>query len=327
MSPMKHHTPQVAYVTLDNFFDEYRGKEGLDNLLSRTAGFEQALERHGHDWQRPSADEAVLVRAGKSSEDSPVVLDAAWAERLREDIRRAIALDASVGIASTRLAARIASRVARPRGLLILLPGYEDRFISSVRLDELDELRPTQAAALHRHGIETLGGLAQLPREEARTLLGPEASGLLDLVRGSEGEDTRSRETRLEHGVSSLCRRAAKKLAGLGCGARGIELELAYQDGVSFKRYRLAPHPIAATSELRGEAHQLLALFPKRKEPIAGLSLTFTGLILRPGRLPLFPGPPVRDVCVRIGRYWETTRAPSGPTPQRPGEDDPVFPS
>ena len=39
---------------------------------------------------------------------------------------------------STRLAARISSRMARPRGLLVLLPGYEPQFTSKVPLEELD---------------------------------------------------------------------------------------------------------------------------------------------------------------------------------------------
>ena len=196
---MKRETQRVAHVTLDNFFEQQQVGADLETLLSRTARFERCLKRHGQGWQRPSADEAFLVRQAAGARNEPGVVDIDWAERLREDVRSSISLDSSVGIASTRLAARISSRLARPRGLLVLLPGYEARFTSSVPLEELDELRPAQAAALHRRGIETLGELAQLAREEARTLLGPGASGLLDLVRGMEDGGAPSRANRSTH--------------------------------------------------------------------------------------------------------------------------------
>jgi hypothetical protein len=314
---MKRETPQVAHVTLDNFFEQQQVSGDLDALLSRTTGFERCLARHGMGWEHPAADEAFLVRpaekTGDVARDASGPLDVDWAERLREDIRRSLGLDASVGIASTRLAARIASRLARPRGLLILLPGYEARFTSSVPLAELDELRPAQAAALHRRGIETLGELARLTGEQARALLGPGASGLLELVRGMEVESPPMRATRLERGVDILCRRAAKKLGALMCGARGMELELVYQDGVSLKRYSLAPHPIATRIELEMSASKLLASFASRTEALVGLSLTLTALVAHSEQLPLFSRPPVRDVSVRLGRHWDSvSRSRSG---------------
>jgi DNA polymerase-4 len=301
---MKRGKQQVAHVTLDNFFEEPEEGQTLEALLSRTARFERCLERHGRGWERPSADEAVLVSsAGTSTLD---ILDMDWAERLREDIRRSISLDSSVGIASTRLAARISSRMARPRGLLVLLPGYEPQFTSTVPLDELDELRPAQAAALRRRGIKTLGEMAELGSEEARSLLGPEASKLMKLVRGMEDRPDRSRGSRLERAVGLLSRRAARKLCQLGIGARGLELALVYRDGVSLERYSLLPRPISTHVELEVPARCLLRSFPSREEPVVGLSLTFTGLAPGPGQLPLFSRPPVRDVCVRLGRRWTT---------------------
>jgi DNA polymerase-4 len=322
---MKRETPQVAHVTLDNFFDEQQVGGDLEALLSRTSGFEHCLARHGTGWQHPSADEAFLVHRGTTADSAlgaPEALDGEWAERLREDIRNSIAMDSSVGIASTRLAARIASRLARPRGLLILLPGYEARFIASVPLAELDELRPAQAAALHRRGIETLGELAQLTGEEARTLLGPGASGLLDLVRGMEIGNAPERATRLERGVSLLCRRAARRLGALRCAARGMELELVYHDGVSLKRYSLAPHPIATRIELEISARKLLGSFSTRAAPLVGLSLTLTALVTRPEQLPLFSRSPVRDVSVRLGRHWDTGPRSHGGDAHQAGRQD-----
>ena len=313
---MKRDKQQVAHVTLDNFFEESGGGQMLEALLARTECFEQCLERHGHGWERPSADEAVLLSSIELSTPSGMnMLNMDWAERLRDDIRHSISLDSSVGIASTRLAARISSRMARPRGLLVLLPGYEPQFTSTVPLEELDELRPAQAAALRRRGITTLGQMAALGDDEARALLGPEVARLMKLVRGREDRPDWSRSNRLERAVSLLCRRAAKKLQQLRIGARGLELAIVYRDGVSLERYSLLPHPMSGSIELEVPARSLLGSFKSREEPVVGVSLTFTGLASGPGQLPLFSRLPMRDICVRLGRAW--TMAPMPPTQRR----------
>ena len=300
---MKREKQQVAHVTLDNFFEEAGEGQTLEALLARTERFERCLERHGRGWERPSADEAVLLSSiALSTPSGSLSMD--WAERLREDIHQSISLDSSVGIAATRLAARISSRMARPRGLLVLLPGYEPQFTSTVPLEELDELRPAQAAALRRRGIATLGQVAALSDEEARALLGLEATRLMQLVRGRENRASGSRSNRLERAVVLLCRRAARKLQQLRIGARGLELALVYRDGVSLERYSLLPRPMSDPLELEVPARSLLRSLSSREEPVVGLSLTFTGLAPGGGQLPLFSKPPMRDICVRLGRRW-----------------------
>jgi nucleotidyltransferase/DNA polymerase involved in DNA repair len=53
-----------------------------------------------------------------------------------------LGLDAAVGIATTRLTARMCSRLARPRGILLWLPGYEDSLVSGMPLEKMDEFVP-----------------------------------------------------------------------------------------------------------------------------------------------------------------------------------------
>jgi hypothetical protein len=299
---MKRQPQWIAHVTLDNFFEGSGGPHTLEVLLAKTERFEECLERHGGEWERPSADEAVRVSTSEGSIAAGKAVD--WADRLRDDIRRTLSVDSSVGIASTRLAARISSRMARPRGVLVLLPGYEATFLSPVPLEELDELRPGQAAALRRQGIRTVGEMAHLTSQQARSLLGLEAAKLIGLVRGLERRADRSRGGRLDRAVGILCRRAAKKLNRLRIRARGLEITLVYRDGVSLERYSLMPRPLASHVELEVPARRLLHLFPAREEPVVGVSLTLTGLGGDPGQLPLFSRLEARDVCVRLGRAW-----------------------
>jgi hypothetical protein len=285
----------VVHVSLDEL--PTRWGQSLEDVLLQASRLKACLETYQKGWTRPSADEAVWVQASDSAAGFESTLE--WAEKLRDQIHSSTELSASVGIASTRLAARVASRLAKPRGLLYLLPGYEGRFISSVSLEEFDELRPTQAAALRRKEIHTLGDLARLAPDDARRLLGPEAAKLIALVRGVERERDRAPTGKLERGLAILCHRAGRKLERGHWGARGLELRLVYRDGISMERYRLLPQAIQSTLDLEVEAKKLLRIFPERAVPVIGIDLTATGITPQPGQLCLFARP--GDVRVHIG--------------------------
>jgi DNA polymerase-4 len=104
--------------------------------------------------ERPSADEA-FVDLTPDAAHAPHPVSAA--ERIKDELQRRLRLDASLGLAGTRLAARVASRGARPRGLLVVLPGYEPQFLAAQPLSALAELTESARSALEKAGIETLG--------------------------------------------------------------------------------------------------------------------------------------------------------------------------
>ena len=107
--------------------------------------------------ERPSADEAFV---DLSSEPHPALPHPAAravppvraAETIRDELQRRLGLDASLGLASSRLAARIASGWAKPRGLLVVLPGYERSFVEPKPVALLG-LPPHVEAALERAGL------------------------------------------------------------------------------------------------------------------------------------------------------------------------------
>lgn len=286
----------VVHVTLEDFSKHHIRR--IEDAIQRSSLIKKCLEKYQPGWERPSADEAVLMMSTPEDDGHEALLD--WAENLREDIRKTIHTDASIGIASCRLAARIASRCARPRGFLLLLPGYESDFLSSVSLEELDELRSGQSQALRLKGVRTLGDLSALESGVARSLLGPEAAKLMSLARGIDGPSERDKGGKLERAVELLSRRAAKRLRDGSFGARGLELGLFYRDGVSLERYTLVSRPTSALRDLKSQALELLRRFPHRQEPVVGMSLTATGLSHLPGHLPFFTRP--RDVRVSLGR-------------------------
>ena len=141
--------------------------------------------------ERPSADEAFVEL---SSEPHPALPHPAAravppvraAETIRDELQRRLGLDASLGLASSRLAARIASGWAKPRGLLVVLPGYERSFVEPKPVALLG-LPPHVEAALERAGLLTLGQVAEAEPEALAAAIGPAAAHVRAAARG-EGE-------------------------------------------------------------------------------------------------------------------------------------------
>lgn len=304
---MRSDTPLVVHVALDAFFSGQAGREKLEALLARAEEVKRCLERHGESWERPTADEAVLITRASGRPPGWAI---GWGERVREEIRTATSLEVSIGIASTRLAARLASRLARPRGLVLLLPGYETSFVSGLPLEEVDELGSSQIAALRRRGVKTLGELAGLASDEVWRLAGPEGLAILRQLRSEERPAPASYAgRRLERAIRLLCRRAARKLVRRRLSARGVELRFWYRDSVSVERYALLPSPACGgaaaweVARLEEVARNLLRSFPAREEELIALSLTVTGLAPPPGQLALLAGAlGGREIEVRLGR-------------------------
>ena len=90
--------------------------------------------------------------------------------RLREAVRREVGLPITVGVAGTKIAAKMASRAAKPDGLRIV--GDERAFLHAHRVEELWGVGKATAARLHARGIATVGEAAALPERDLIALLG-----------------------------------------------------------------------------------------------------------------------------------------------------------
>ena len=107
-----------------------------------------------------SIDEAFLDVTGT---------EALWGpgETVARMIRQAIVdetqLTISVGVATTKLVAKIASDLRKPDGLVVVAPGTEATFLAPLPIARLWGVGPQMGAALREYGVATLGDLAALP--------------------------------------------------------------------------------------------------------------------------------------------------------------------
>jgi DNA polymerase-4 len=120
-----------------------------------------------------SIDEAFLdVRGMRRIAGSPEQM----AERLRLRVREEVGLPITVGVATTKHLAKVASAVAKPDGLLVVPAGKELEFLHPLPVERLWGVGPVTAGKLHARGLTSVGQVAALAEGDLIAVLG-RASG------------------------------------------------------------------------------------------------------------------------------------------------------
>lgn len=173
----------------------------------------------------------------------------AVAEAVQAAVLSATSLSASLGVASCKVVAKIASDRRKPRGLTVVPPGREAAFLAPFDVRLLPGVGPRAETRLRDAGVTTIGELATLDNGElARLLPGKIGRLLRDRARGI---DPRSLETEVEtisisteetfdvdvadrdqlHAeLHRMAARVADRLAEAGQAARTVTTKVRYPD-------------------------------------------------------------------------------------------------
>ncbi|MDQ8706562.1 DNA polymerase IV [Streptomyces sp. LHD-70] len=118
-----------------------------------------------------SLDEAFVdLEAGGVASDEASAR--AVGERLRADIRAVTGLTGSVGLAASKMLAKIASEEAKPDGLRLIVPGTERELLGPMAVRTLPGVGPVTGDHLRRAGITTVAEIAEAGEDELVRLLG-----------------------------------------------------------------------------------------------------------------------------------------------------------
>ncbi|MGA7672606.1 MAG: DNA polymerase IV, partial [Nitrolancea sp.] len=122
--------------------------------------FQEILESFSPIVEMVSIDEAYLdlSHAGRS-----FATPRAAAEAIKQQVRDELQLVVSLGVASSRMVAKIASDLDKPDGLRVVELGSEEQFLAPLPVERMPGIGPKATARLNQNGVTTLGGLAQLP--------------------------------------------------------------------------------------------------------------------------------------------------------------------
>jgi DNA polymerase-4 len=116
-----------------------------------------------------SIDEAFLEVGGlRRISGSPADVAVALRRRVASDV----GLPITVGVARTKFLAKVASRVAKPDGMLVVPPEGELSFLHPLPVDRLWGVGPVTAERLRERGVLTVGEVAGLPEAVLVSLLG-----------------------------------------------------------------------------------------------------------------------------------------------------------
>jgi DNA polymerase-4 len=128
-----------------------------------------------------SIDEAFLDVAGTELlHGTPV--DAA--RGIKAAIRSELELTASVGVATTKLVAKVASDLRKPDGLVVVPEGGEAEFLAPLPISRLWGVGERTARALGEYGVATIGDLARLPDDLLARRFGKQGAVLAQRARG-----------------------------------------------------------------------------------------------------------------------------------------------
>jgi DNA polymerase-4 len=121
------------------------------------------------------------------------------ARRLQARVREDVELSASLGVATNKLVAKVASDRDKPGGLTVVRPGEEAAFLAPLPVRVLWGVGPVTADSLAEMGVTTVGELARLSEEELGARFGRNG---VDMARRAQGIDNRPVAT--EHEIKSV---------------------------------------------------------------------------------------------------------------------------
>ena len=221
------------------FLDGHHAKytQWSDRVASLLANFSPVVEM-------VSIDEAYLDLAGTERLHGPPF---AAADKLLRTITKNTGLPCSGGLASTRLVAKVASDQGKPRGLVWVPPGREERFLAQLPIRKIPGIGKVTERALRAMGIETVGQIASVPQDKVEKIFGQWGTALYRKARGGDSyefvvdaepksisqnhtfnEDTDD-SAALAAALSHLSQKACKRLRQAGLAARTLTLTIRYE--------------------------------------------------------------------------------------------------
>jgi DNA polymerase IV len=221
-----------------------------------------------------SIDEAFLDVSGLRRIAGPPPEIAA---RLRREVADDVGLPITVGVASTKFLAKVASRVAKPDGLLVVPVGGELEFLHPLAVEVLWGVGEVTSRKLRGQGITTVGDLAAMGGPGLESLLGKAAGRHLDAL--AHGRDPRrvqvgrrrrsvgaqralGREpvspARTDAVLMGLVDRVTRRMRRAGRTGRTVTLRLRFGDFSRATRSHTLATPTAETDAILG-AVRLLA--------------------------------------------------------------------
>jgi len=238
--------PQAIFI--EGSFPKYR--EASQRFMTILADFSPDIEPLG-------LDEAYLDVTGFESIYGSIHQ---MAVKIKQRIKAELGLSASVGIASGKIVAKVASELSKPDGLVKVAGGEERSFLAPLPVAKLPGIGRKTEQKLNALGINTIGELSSMPLDALKSHFGASGEVLHRFANGIDDreveppapakqisrETTFSRDTtdrsQLKATLRYLGERVGADLRQRGKRARCLTLKLRYADFTTItRRHTLSP--------------------------------------------------------------------------------------
>ena len=296
-----------AIIATPSWSDYVAASQAVFAVFARTAGVVEPM----------GIEEAFLDVSGQARTKGEA---RTIGERLRAEVRAETSLPITVGIARTKIVAKMASRAAKPDGLLVVAPSEERTFLHPLRVEALWGVGPKTARRLHAAEIRTVGQLARLTQEELVEILGtgsgrrvhllaqnrdstpvqpgrpPRSFGTQRSLGGARGRRLTAEER--DETLAGLAERVTGRMAKAGYTGRTVVLRLRFADFSRATRSRTLPDATAAAEPILAAARALLgAATPMIEDQgLTMLGLSVTNLVDSARTPELSPEPAAEQV-------------------------------
>ena len=283
--------PKGVYLAPD--FRKYEEASGL---------IRSAFYEFTPDLEQVSIDEAFLdITRSAHLFGGPLET----CRRIKARVKELTGLTCSVGLAPTKMAAKIASDLKKPDGLVEVRPEGLRAFLAPLDISRLWGLGPKTAEVLRARGINTVGELAAAEADELRGLgvHGPELKNLAmgedpREVREEEGarsvgnEITFSADTgdarEIKESLVALADKVSSRLREGGFKGRTVTLKVRLEGFETHTRARTLAFATNYADVLAKEALALYAAFDRGRKKVRLLGVKVSGLMPAGERESLF---------------------------------------
>ena len=174
----------------------WEAKRCCPNLIMVQPNFEQYIKysalarniygRYTDQIEPYGMDECWLDITG-SSMGSPLAI----AESIRETIKNELGLTVSIGVSFTKIFAKLGSDLKKPDAITCITPESYRKQIWALPASDLLYVGRATTEKLHKHGIETIGGIAQCDKMLLKSWLGINGIKLWEFANGVDDSRVR----------------------------------------------------------------------------------------------------------------------------------------
>ncbi|GLI38857.1 DNA polymerase IV [Geobacter hydrogenophilus] len=230
------------------------------------------------------------------------------AHLIKARIRHGFGLTCSIGIASNKLLAKLASEMQKPDGLTVIRPEETARVLETVPIEALCGIGRKTQRQLALLGIRTCGDLGRFPVEILRRRFGVIGERLVMMGQGrddspvvpdEEAEEVKSvgHSTTLDRDISGrhdilryllqLSEMVGRRARRYGVAGKTVHLTVRYADFTTFGRQQTLPLSTNDSREIYREAVRILDTLVL-EQPVRLLGVRITNLCHQREQLPLF---------------------------------------